>query len=115
MHVVSCLSHAGVDVNTHLGQGRLEVWQGQAQWLQHLAANRQQGLFRPGAEPVNGAAVNEGGELAAAGSEGVPHRAHCQHTVQVVPHPVNERSPACFLQTCKVICLCWSLLRLGCK
>lgn len=112
-HAVSCHSHAGVDVNTHIGQGRLELWLGQVQWLQHLAADRQQGLLRPGAEPVDGAAVDEGGELAAASPEDAPHWAHCQHTVEVVPHPVDERSPACFLHTCKVVCLWWSLLQLG--
>ena len=109
IHVVSCRSHAGVDVNTHVGEGRLELWLGQVQRLQHLAANRQQGLFRPGAEPVNCAAINERGELAAAGPEDVP-RAHRQHTVQIVPHPIYKRSPTCFLQMCKVVCLWWSLL-----
>ena len=97
IHLVSSHSHAGVDVNTHAGHSRLQLWLRQVQGLQHLGADRQQGLLGPGAEPVDGAAVDEGGELAAAGPEGAAHRAHGQHAVQVVPHPVDECSPACFL------------------
>ena len=79
-----------MDVHTHAGQGRLDVGLSQVTRRQNLGADRQQGLVWPGAEPVNGAAVDEGGEHAAAGSEGTPDWAHGQHTVQVVPHPVDE-------------------------
>ncbi|KAA6420527.1 MAG: hypothetical protein FRX49_09688 [Trebouxia sp. A1-2] len=67
---------------------RLDVRLGQVTRRQNLGADRQQGLVWPGAEPVNGAAVDEGGEHAAASSEGTPDWAHGQHTVQVVPHPI---------------------------
>ena len=87
-----------MDVDTHAGQGRLDLGLGQVQGVQHLAADGQQGLLRPGAEPVDGAAVDEGGEHAAARPESAPHRAHGQHTVQVVPHTVDEGCPAGFLQ-----------------
>lgn len=100
IHLVSSHSHAGVDVDAHVGQGRLELRVRQVQGLQDLAADRQKRLFRPGPEPVDGAAVDEGREHAAPGPEGAPHWAHGQHAVQVVPHTIDEGCPACFLHMC---------------
>ena len=47
-------------------------------------ADAEEGLSGPRAEPVDGCAVDERGELAAAGSEGLADRAHGQDQVQVV-------------------------------
>lgn len=103
IHLVSSHRHAGMDVDTHVGEGRFELWVSQVQGLQDLAADRQEGLLRPGAEPVDGAAVDEGGEHAAAGPEGAPHGAHGQHAVQVVPHTIDEGRPARFLHVCSTL------------
>lgn len=41
-------------------------------------------------EPVNGAAVDEGGEHAEAVTEGIPNGAHGKDHVKVLLHPLNE-------------------------
>lgn len=46
-------------------------------------------LVRPFHEPVDGAAVYDGGEHSEACSERLPQRRHAQHDVDVRPHAVD--------------------------
>ena len=43
-------------------------------------------------EPVNGAAVDKGGEHSKAGAEGVPNGAHGQHHMKLIPHTVDKHA-----------------------
>lgn len=49
-----------------------------------------QGVFGPAAEPVHGAAGDEGGELEGSRAELLPHRREAQNHVQVLTDPTHE-------------------------
>lgn len=49
-----------------------------------------QGVFGPAAEPVHGAAGDEGGELQRSRAELLPHWREAQNHVQVLAHPAHE-------------------------
>ena len=48
-------------------------------------------FYRPAGVPVDGAAVDEGRELAAADPQGVPDGRHAEDDVEVVPDARDER------------------------
>ena len=58
---------------------------------EEAAADGEQCLLRPVVVPVDGAAVDQAGELPRARAEALPHGGHSHHHVQVVAHAVDER------------------------
>mmetsp|Transcript_3151 Transcript_3151/g.13663 ORF Transcript_3151/g.13663 Transcript_3151/m.13663 type:complete len:966 (+) Transcript_3151:6936-9833(+) len=67
--------------------GRAEVHGGE-----ELVGDAGERLLGPLHEPVDGAAVDQRGELAASRPESLAHGGHAQDDVEVVSHPVDERA-----------------------
>lgn len=53
-----------------------------------------EGRLRPREEPVDGGAVDEGGEVAAADPKSISHGGHAEDNVEVLPHAGDEGGEA---------------------
>ena len=83
-----------MDLRAERDDGLVRLVRAKVHLLQKAAADAQEGLSRPAAVPIDGAAVDERRELAAARAEGLADGRHAQHDVQVVTHAVDEGRPA---------------------
>jgi len=61
-------------------------------FFKELASNRQQGILRPGMEPVNNCAIDNSGELTGTSSEFITRR-HAESHMKVSLDSVNEVFP----------------------
>ena len=58
-----------------------------------MICSLQECFSRPVKKAIDGAAGDQGGQLAAAQPEGLPNRAHAQHNVQLGSHTLHKRPP----------------------
>lgn len=80
--------HVNMDLTHHGLEGVLDcVWTGHGELINELARNRDQGLFWPWQEPVDGAAVDEARELLGTAAELGTNWAEAQADVKLVTHP----------------------------
>ena len=79
-----------MNLHAHLTYGRLDFIRSQIDLFEAALGHREQRLLRPLGEPVDGTAVDDRGEHAAARAEGRADGRHTEHNVQVVAHAVDE-------------------------
>ena len=92
MELVGGAFHAFVDDGEHLGQGQLlllgELFGGDA--LEELLGDADERLVGPTVEPVERAAVDQGGEHASPIAQQVTHGRHAQDNVELVSERLDE-------------------------
>ena len=77
-------SNTDMEFHAHVEARRARLLRVHLHLGQELRRHGLQRVGGPLAEPIDGAAVNEGGELAKALAEGVAHRGHAEHEVEVL-------------------------------
>mmetsp|Transcript_3133 Transcript_3133/g.13581 ORF Transcript_3133/g.13581 Transcript_3133/m.13581 type:complete len:689 (-) Transcript_3133:1979-4045(-) len=81
---------SAVHLDTHLGERSLEVIR-DVDILQKLLRHVQEGILRPGGEPVDRGARDQRGELAQALAEGVSDGREAEHDVEVLSNLRDEK------------------------
>ena len=80
-------------LRTYIGAAVQTHWD-ELDFREEARADRDERLFRPLVEPVDGRAVDDGGELPPTHAEGGANGGEAQHHLELPADAVNEEAPA---------------------